>query len=136
MVQNETTLRVRYKDTDQMGVAYYANYLTWFEVGRTEIMRSLDLPYKEFERYNLFLPVLKAYCEYKHSACYDDLLTIVTCLDRLKNARVTFKYEVRRDEELLAEGYTEHAFVNNRGRPVALKKHSPELWDRLNKALK
>ncbi|MFO7953080.1 MAG: thioesterase family protein [Bacillota bacterium] len=134
-MQNETTVRVRYKDTDQMGVAYYANYLVWFEVGRTEMMRSLELPYKEFEKYNLILPVLKAYCEYKHSAGYDDKLTIVTFLESLKNVRVTFKYEVRRERELLAEGYTEHAFVNKNGRPVALKKHSPILWDRLCKAL-
>ena len=135
MVKNETTVRVRYKDTDQMGVAYYANYLVWFEVGRTEMMRSLELPYREFEKSSLFLPVLKAYCEYKHSARYDDELTIITFLGSLENVRITFNYEIRRNGEYLAGGYTEHAFVNEKGRPVALKKKNPFLWNRLCSAL-
>ncbi len=135
MVKNETTVRVRYKDTDQMGVAYYANYLVWFEVGRTEMMRSLELPYREFEKSSLFLPVLKAFCEYKHSARYDDELTIITFLGSLENVRITFNYEIRRNGEYLAGGYTEHAFVNEKGRPVALKKKNPFLWNRLCSAL-
>jgi len=135
LVKNETTVRVRYKDTDQMGVAYYANYLVWFEVGRTEMMRSLELPYREFEKSSLFLPVLKAFCEYKHSARYDDELTIITFLGSLENVRITFNYEIRRNGEYLAGGYTEHAFVNEKGRPVALKKKNPFLWNRLCSAL-
>jgi len=133
--KNETTVRVRYKDTDQMGVAYYANYLVWFEVGRTEMMRSLELPYREFEKSSIFLPVLKAFCEYKQPARYDDQLTIVTRLESLHNVRLVFNYEIRREDELLASGYTEHAFVNDSGRPVVLKKFSPFLWNRLCQAL-
>ncbi len=133
--KDETTVRVRYKDTDQMGVAYYANYLIWFEVGRTEMMRNLELPYREFEKSNIFLPVLKAFCEYKQPARYDDQLTIVTRLESLHNVRLVFNYEIKRKDELLASGYTEHAFVNNNGRPVVLKKFSPFLWNRLCQAL-
>ncbi len=133
--KDETTVRVRYKDTDQMGVAYYANYLVWFEVGRTEMMRNLELPYREFEKSNIFLPVLKAFCEYKQPACYDDRLTIVTRLESLNNVRLVFNYEIKREDEILAAGYTEHAFVNNNGRPVVLKKFSPFLWNRLCQAL-
>ncbi len=135
MAKNETMVRVRYKDTDQMGVAYYANYLVWFEVGRTELMRELGLPYLEFEKSNIFLPVLKAFCEYKQPAGYDDELQIVTRLESLQHVRVTFVYEIRREGNLLAQGYTEHAFINEAGKPVVLRKFSPFLWNRLCTAL-
>lgn len=135
MFKSEAKVRVRYKETDQMGMAYHANYLVWFEVGRTELMRKVGMPYAEFEKSGLFLPVLKAFCEYKHAVSYDDLLTIITRLDQLGNVRLTFHYEIRKEEKLHASGYTEHAFINMKGRPVALKKHSPFLWNCLSKAL-
>lgn len=135
MKKNETTIRVRYQETDQMGMAYHANYLAWFEIGRTELMRSIGLPYIEFEKSNLYLPVLKAYCEYKHAARYDDLLTIITFIESLQYVRTVFNYEIRRDDKKIAGGYTEHAFINEAGRPVVLKKISPFLWNRLYKAL-
>jgi len=132
---NETVFRVRYQETDQMGVAYHANYLVWFEMGRTELMRSIGLPYIEFEKSNLYLPVLKAYCEYKHAVRYDDELTVLTNLDSLEKVRLVFKYELHKDGRKMAFGYTEHAFINAAGRPVVLKKVSPFLWNRLCKAL-
>ncbi len=135
MKKDETLVRVRYQETDQMGVAYYANYLIWFEVGRTELMRNLELPYREFEKSDIFLPVLKAYCEYKQPARYDDELKITTRLESLNNVRLVFNYEITKAEEFLASGYTEHAFVNDSGRPVILKKFSPFLWNRLCQAL-
>ncbi len=135
MKKNETKIRVRYQETDQMGMAYHANYLAWFEIGRTELMRSIGLPYIEFEKSNLYLPVLKAYCEYKHAARYDDLLTIITFIESLQYVRTVFNYEIRRDDKKIAGGYTEHAFINEAGRPVVLKKISPFLWNRLYKAL-
>lgn len=135
MKRDETTIRVRYQETDQMGVAYHANYLTWFEVGRTELMRKIGMPYAEFEKNGLYLPVLKAYCQYKHAIRYDDCLTVVTRLENLQNVRLTFNYEVRLENRLMASGYTEHAFINEKGRPVVLKKSSPFLWNCLNKAL-
>lgn len=135
MKKNQATVRVRYEETDQMGVAYHAKYLVWFEIGRTELMRSIGLPYIEFEKSKLFLPVLKAYCEYKHAARYDDELTIKTRLESLQNVRLTFNYDILREGKLIARGYTEHAFMNESGRPVALKKFSPFLWNRLCQAL-
>ncbi len=135
MKTNETVIRVRYGETDQMGVAYHANYLAWFEIGRTELMRSIGLPYIEFEKNKLFLPVLKAFCEYKHAARYDDQLTVNTRLESLQNVRLTYNYEIHRDGKLVARGYTEHAFINDRGRPIVLKKTSPFLWARLCQAL-
>jgi acyl-CoA thioester hydrolase len=132
---DETTVRVRYKDTDQMGVAYHSNYLVWFEIGRTELMRNIGIPYLEFEKNSLYLPVLKAYCEYKHAARYDEELTVSTRLESLQHVRLKFAYELYREGKLLARGYTEHAFTSHTGQPVALKKFCPSLWARLCSAL-
>ena len=131
MLINETTVRVRYEETDQMGVVYYANYMVWFEVGRTELMREFGLPYREFEENDLFFPVLRAYCEYKEPASYDDQLTIITRIKNILQVRVTIDYEICRADKLLAKGYTEHAFVNGKGKPVILKKTNPKIWKRL-----
>lgn len=135
MQNNETKIRVRYKDTDQMGVVYYANYLVWFEVGRTELIRNLGMSYRDFEKNEIYLPVLKVSCEYKSPARYDDEITIVTRVESLGEVRLVFSYEIRRDKELLAWGSTEHAFINTRGRPLVLRKSNPFLWGRLCKAL-
>ena len=133
MKSGETLIRVRYAETDQMGVAYHANYLAWFEVGRAEHFRQLGMPYRDFEKNNLFLPVIKVFCHYKAAACYDDLLRVVTGISSLQEVRMSFKYEIFRHEqnELLTIGETEHAFVNSLGKPVLLKKHNPFLWRRL-----
>lgn len=131
MTKGEIKLRVRYQETDQMGVVYYANYFVWFEVGRTEFFRKLSMPYSEFEKNSLFLPVIKAYCEYKSPARYDDEITVVTRMEELQEVRIAFQYNIFRDRELLATGTTEHAFVNQQGRPVVLRKQNPFLWRRL-----
>ncbi len=129
---SKTVIRVRYADTDQMGVVYHANYLVWFEAGRTELMRRLGLPYLEFEQSGLFLPVIKAEVEYKLPARYDDEVAVLARIKSLRQTRLAFEYEVRRGDELLARGSTEHAFTNRAGRPVALRKHSQDLWARLS----
>ncbi len=130
MKQSETLVRVRYKDTDQMGVVYYANYFIWFEVGRTEFMRALGMSYKDMEHNELYLPVIEAYCKYKHPARYDDQLKVITRLQFLQEVRLGFQYEIILAEtgELLAQGETSHAFVNKNGKPVVLRKQSPFFW--------
>lgn len=113
------TVRVRYADTDQMGVAYHANYLRWFEVGRAEMLRSLGTSYREVEASGLALPVVEARCRYLRPARYDDLLAIETAVAGLGRASVTFAYRIVRepDGELLASGSTEHCFLDREGRP-------------------
>uniref|UniRef100_A0A832MLN2 Acyl-CoA thioesterase n=1 Tax=Eiseniibacteriota bacterium TaxID=2212470 RepID=A0A832MLN2_UNCEI len=113
------TVRVRYADTDQMGVAYHANYLRWFEVGRAELLRSLGTSYREVEASGLALPVVEARCRYLRPARYDDLLAIETAVARLGRASVTFAYRIVRepDGDLLAHGTTEHCFLDHEGRP-------------------
>lgn len=126
---------MRYQETDKMGVAYHSNYFVWFEVGRTEFFRQIGLAYREFEKNNLFFPVIKVFCQYRQPAHYDDLVKITTRIDTLQEVRLTFKYLLHREETLLAEGETEHVFVNERGKPLVLRKHSPFFWKRMLEAL-
>jgi acyl-CoA thioester hydrolase len=112
--------RVRYADTDQMGVAYYGNYLRWFEVGRAEMLRSLGMSYREVEESGVRLPVVEVCCRYVRPARYDDLLAVETVVRHLGRASVRFEYQVVRaeDGEELARGMTEHCFLDPAGRPI------------------
>ena len=119
----ESTIKVRYAETDQMGVVYYANYYVWFEVGRTDYLAQMGYSYRELEAEGIFLPVTESNCQYKSSARYDDLLTIKTQVTKIKGARLVFAYQVLRGEELLAVGTTVHAFVDEKGGLIKVKKH-------------
>jgi acyl-CoA thioester hydrolase len=121
MIKNVTPIRIRYADTDQMKFVYYGRFFEYFEQGRSDLLRSLGLPYPEIEAMGLFLPVVEAHATYKQSARYDDLVNIVTYLREPPVARVRIDYEVFREGEtdLLADGYTIHSFVNaSTGRPT------------------
>lgn len=104
--------RVPYADTDQMGVVYYANYLEYFERGRTEMFRAVGLPYSEMEEKGIIMPVAEAHCKYLGSARYDDLLTFRSYIREYTRVRVTINSEIRRDDEILATGYVVLACVN------------------------
>ncbi len=110
------TVRVRYAETDRMGVVYHSNYLVWFEVGRTELCRSLGFPYRAWEAEGVFLPCVEAHCRYKHPARYDDEVAILTGVKELTPHTVTFGYRVEREGRLLAEGWTKHGFCNPEGK--------------------
>jgi acyl-CoA thioester hydrolase len=120
-----TRVRVRYAETDQMGVVYYANYLVWFEVGRTDWLRESGWSYREMEKDGLSLPVIEAHCEYRQPARYDDEIEIVTGGTLLTPVRIRFDYEIRRAGEtaLLALGFTAHAALDARGKPSRLPAH-------------
>ena len=109
--------RVPYADTDQMTFVYYANYLIYFEMAREELMRAIGLPYSRLEELGCALPVLEAVCRYKRPAKFEDILTITASLAEMKGVRVKIACTVKRGEELLAEGWTVHAFMNRDGRP-------------------
>ncbi|HOO62730.1 MAG TPA: thioesterase family protein [Synergistaceae bacterium] len=111
----EISLRVRYSETDKMGIVYHANYLPWFEMGRTEFCRQLGVAYSDWEKQGVFLPCVEAHCRYKRPARYDDLLVVRTVIRELKRCSVTFGYKIFREEVLLTEGYTKHAFTNPQG---------------------
>lgn len=114
-----TEYRVTYADCDPFNVVYYANYLTLFERGRTELFRAMGIPYADIEKMGIYVPVSDARCLYKRSARYDDLLSIESAVQQLKRASITIAYRIYRNElrEFLAEGYTVHAFVNAEGKP-------------------
>lgn len=113
------TLRVRYSETDRMGIVYNANYLSWFEVARTEYCRKFGLTYREWEEKGFFLPVSEAYCRYKSPARYDDIVHLYcrAPIDKIKPHSIVFEYIARLESGiLLAEGWTKHAFVDSSGK--------------------
>jgi acyl-CoA thioester hydrolase len=115
-----TTYRVIYGDTDNMGVAYHANYLRWFEIGRTEMFRAWGLPYKTIEARGIQLPVSEVLCKFVAPAQYDEVLVIETALDTGVRAAVKFDYRIFNQDgrKLLAQGYTKHACVDGQGKVV------------------
>jgi len=126
-----TKLRVRYAETDQMGVVYYANYLVWFEVGRTEFCRQHGFEYRDMEREDgLCIIVAEAHCRYKAPARYDDEILVKTRLTAVRRRVLVFGYEIYRqaDNLLLAEGETTHVVVNREGRPSPLPDKYRELF--------
>ena len=125
-------IRVRYGDTDQMGFAYYAHYLRWFEIGRAEMLRSLGWSYRSVEEAGIQLPVVEARCRYLKPARYDDEVRIETGVLDLKRASVRFGYRIRRDAdgELLALGETEHCFLDRAGRPTRPPQRLAELLEK------
>lgn len=124
---HDVTVRVRYAETDQMGVVYHSNFLIWFEVGRVEIMRSLGFDYKRMEAEDdCYLVVADAHCRYHHPARYDELITVRTRILEAKNRMLKFGYEVFRqaDQKLLATGDTTHISCHRDGRVM----HLPEKY--------
>ncbi len=126
-----TETRVTYAETDAMGVVYYANYLRWFEMGRTEFMRNLGIPYKILDDQEVYTPVSEIFCKYIVSARYDDIVIIETHLDFVKRASIRFSYRLLRkgDGVELVIGWTLHAFVDRTGKivktPALLKEKLP-----------
>jgi acyl-CoA thioester hydrolase len=145
-------LRVRYQETDQMGVVYHANYLNWFEIGRTELIRRLGKPYTEIEALGLLLPVTELEVKFRAPARYDDLVVIYTRIVELTHLRTGFEYEIRRAQppahvepgfapreesgregvfpegEFLVGGKTRHVWVNRSFRPQRLDKMAPDIY--------
>jgi acyl-CoA thioester hydrolase len=120
MLTHKTTCRVRYGDTDKMGFVYHANYFRWFEVGRSEMFRSMGIPYKSIESKGFFLPLSEMHCTFNSPSQYDDILVIETSIDKHYRAGMKFDYKIfsENHEKLLASGYTKHACVDNSGRVV------------------
>jgi len=128
---SETLARVRYKETDQMGMVYYGNYFTFFEIGRVEYMRERGIAYKQMETEDdSFIVVAEAHCRYLRPARYDDLLRIRTRVSEARRRSIRFAYEILRDgsAELLATGETVHVICNREGRPKSLPEKYREFF--------
>ncbi len=120
---HETTIRVRYAETDRMGVVYHANYLVWFEIGRTEFCRARGFAYKDMEENDrAFLVVAESYCRYKAPARYDDELIVRTHITELRRRSVRFGYEIvnAADGRIIAEGETGHVVTDFNNRVISL----------------
>lgn len=120
---NESRIRVRYAETDQMGVVYHANHFVWFEIGRVELLRQLGFSYRDMERQdNCFIAVVDARCRYKAPAHYDDEIVIRTWLKNIRESVIHFGYELIRSKDgaLLAEGETTHIVADAEMRKTAL----------------
>src|SRR6266566_7306561 len=120
---HEAPLRVRYAETDKMGVVYHANYLVWFEIGRTEFCRARGFSYRDMEENeNAFLVVAESYCRYKAPAYYDDVLVVRTHITELRRRSLRFGYEIVREPDgtVIAEGETGHVVTDSTGRVRSL----------------
>lgn len=128
MNPRHTRVRVRYADTDQMGVVYYANYLIWFEVARTEWLREAGWTYRDMEEQGIALPVIESHCEYRQPARYDDEVTLATTGTLITPVRIRFDYALSVSTSPIASGHTVHAAIRPDGRPCRLP---PRLRDLL-----
>jgi acyl-CoA thioester hydrolase len=117
---DEITIRVRYAETDRMGLLHHANYIVYFEQGRTEMLRKRGFTYRDMEDAGHLLVIIDLDCKFKRPAYYDDLLTLRTTVERVTHVKIVHKHEVFRDGQLLAEGHTTLACVDREGRPQRL----------------
>jgi acyl-CoA thioester hydrolase len=127
----DVPVRVRYADTDMMGVVYYGNYPVFFEIGRSEYMRQKGFTYREFQAMGYYLVVVGMEAKYYNSAVYDDLLIVKTRISELQSRGLTFHYMIYRDKTLLVEGTTKHLCVNTNKKPVVIP---PRLFNILRDA--
>ncbi len=118
VLEHKTKLRVRFAETDALRVAYYAEYFVWFEVARTELFRSIGVPYTEVQRRGFHTPVVQAHADYKSFARYDDELEIKSRVTKVGRSSIRLDFEVRKlpERELLATGHTVHALIGSDGR--------------------
>jgi acyl-CoA thioester hydrolase len=138
-MESQSLVRVRYEETDQMKVVYHANYLVWFEIGRTDFIRNqLGLTYRELEEKGVLFPVTEVSCRYKIPAKYDDELLIRCHVEEMKGVQLTFSYEILRkhDAVLLSAGSTLHVFTDRDLKPLHLRSKYPHIYNQLRAAVR
>jgi acyl-CoA thioester hydrolase len=128
----DCSVRVRYAETDAMGIVHHASYLVWMEMGRTEFMRAHGFTYRQLEEMGVLMPVLEVQVRYRGAARYDDEIRITTWLEELSRTKIKLAYRLVRtlDEHVLTEAYTLHTFAGRDGRPIRIT-HHPEAWAKL-----
>jgi acyl-CoA thioester hydrolase len=128
------TFRVRYAETDAMGIAHHSSYVLWMEMGRTEFMRAYGFTYRQLEEMGVIMPVLEINVRYRQPAVYDDELRISTWVDELTRVRIKLAYTITRisDGALMVEAHSLHTFAGPGGRPIRIT-HHPEAWERIQR---
>lgn len=129
-MKTETTLTVRYAETDQMGIVHHSNYAVWFEAGRTDYIKEAGISYSELEARGILLPLYEISCRFKSPARYEDEITVFTSLKELSRVRLILSYEVKnmKTNVLLAAGETLHAFTGRDLKPLNLEKAAPDVY--------
>lgn len=141
-MHSRTKVKVRYAETDKMGIAHHSNYPVWYEIGRGDFIRLFDTSYVELEQAGIMTPLRNLSCHFKLPAKYDDELIIRTWCISMTAARIEFSYSVKRinpdgSETELGYGTTEHGFVDSTTfRPVSIKKRLPNLYEKINSNIK
>jgi acyl-CoA thioester hydrolase len=118
MIQTTVQVTVRYAETDMMGIVYHANYLPWFEVARTQLLREQGFPYRQLEADGYRIPVLEVGAKFTRPALYDDTVTVIATIREKPLLRIRIEYEIFRGEERLATGFSAHAFCDTKGHPT------------------
>lgn len=130
MIRCNSEIRVRYADTDQMGIVHHARFFEYFEIARSDLLRSIGMSYRDVEKKGFYLPVIEAEARYRFPAYYDELITVETVIRERPSVKMKIEYAARRNDKLLVTGYTIHGFVDGKtGRPVRL----PDFFDELVK---
>nr|WP_317356917.1 thioesterase family protein [uncultured Tyzzerella sp.] len=133
----ETKVKVRYQETDQMGVAHHSVYPIWYEEARTNFIKScLKISYSQIEEKGILFPLSKLSCKYIKPALYEDILTIQVYLKNVSPVKIDFEYKIFKDNELINTGYTEHPFINKDFKLINLKKYNLEIYNLINSAYK
>ena len=123
-------VRVRYKETDAMGIVHHSNYYVWFELARCAFVEKLGYSYRRIEEDGVFFAVIETQCRYKEPARFEDELDIVVWVEEVKGVRCRFGYQVLREDRLLAEGSTLHCALDRSLKPINMGKTHPDMWKR------
>jgi acyl-CoA thioester hydrolase len=134
---NSAIIRTTYKDTDQMGVVYYGNYLTYFETGRTEFIRALGFSYRDMEAEGITLPVLECSCKYISPVLYDEEISVETSISEVKGLRMRIDYVIRSRESgaIHATGHTVHAFIGKDMKPIRINRSESRFINAIKNAV-
>lgn len=129
MGKNVVKIRVTYADTDAMGIVYHTNYIKWFEIGRTELLREMGIVYAQLELMGYNLPLTEVSCYYLAPAKYDDIVLLETKINYFRRASIKFEYIIwnEKKDKILVEGYSTHAFTNNEGKITRAPKKMAEI---------
>ncbi|WP_446899816.1 acyl-CoA thioesterase [Clostridium sp. LBM24168] len=133
MYTSSTKIKVRYAETDKMGIAHHSNYYIWFEAARGDFIKKADITYKDMEKKGIMMPLVETYCKYSKAAKYDDDLIIETFIAEFNPVKISFNYRVLNENngEVLAKGKTTQTFINEKFKIINLQRKYPELWDKL-----
>lgn len=134
MLYSESKVIVRYAETDKMGIVHHAVYPIWYELARTDFIKLVGMTYSQMEASGILTPLIELNCKYLKPADYEDELTIRVSVGKLTPARIQFDYEVYKQNTLINTGYTVHAWVGKDLHPLNIKKHRPEIYEKIQKA--